>query len=104
MTRVITMVKASKGIRRRTRGIMSKKPRERGLSPITRALQKFEVGEKANIVIDPSFHKGQPHVRFHGRTGEIISRRGNAYVLSLREKGKKKTTIVRPEHLRKQRL
>ncbi|HDP96852.1 MAG TPA: 50S ribosomal protein L21e [Euryarchaeota archaeon] len=95
------MVKASKGIRRRTRGIMSKKPRERGLSPITRTFQQFKIGEKANIVIDPSFHRGQPHVRFHGKTGEIIGRRGHAYLLTVSEKGKEKVTIVHPEHLRK---
>ncbi|MDH4123363.1 MAG: 50S ribosomal protein L21e [Thermoplasmata archaeon] len=95
------MVKSSKGIRRRTRGIMSKPPRERGYSTLTRAFTKYEVGEKACIVIDPSIHKGQPHVRFHGQTGEIIGKRGAAYVLSVNEKGKMKTAIVRPEHLKK---
>lgn len=98
------MVKASKGIRRRTRGIMSKSPRERGLSPITRAFAKYEVGERACIVIDPSIHRGQPHVRFHGRTGEIVGRRGAAYVLAVNDKGKMKTAIVRPEHLKKQKM
>ena len=97
------MVKSSKGMRRRTRGIMSKSIRERGLSPITRAFTKYEVGDKACIVIDPSIHKGQPHVRFHGQTGEVKAKRGAAYVLSVREKGKMKTAIVRPEHLRKSR-
>lgn len=95
------MVKASKGIRNRTRGIMSKPPRQRGLNAITRTFQKFEVGEKANIIIDPAMHKGQPHKRFHGQTGEVIGRRGAAYILHVQEKGKLKTTIVRPEHLKK---
>jgi len=98
------MVKASKGARRRTRGKLSRSPRERGLSPLTRAFTKYEVGDKACIVIDPSFHKGQPHVRFHGQTGEIQGRRGAAYVLAVNEKGKMKTAIVRPEHLRKQKM
>jgi len=80
---------------------MTRRARERGRSPVTRALEQYEVGEKANIVIDSSFHKGQPHVRFHGKTGEVIGRRGDAYLLSIREKGKEKTAIVRPEHLRK---
>ena len=98
---VIPMVKSSKGMRRRTRDKMSKSPRERGLSPITRAFTKYDVGDKASIVIDPSIHKGQPHNRFHGQTGEVIAKRGAAYVLKVREKGKMKTAIVRPEHLRK---
>ena len=98
---MIAMVKASKGIRSRTRGIMSKPPRKRGMNAITRSFQKFEVGEKANIVIDPAMHKGQPHKRFHGQTGEVVGRRGAAYILTVCEKGKMKTTIVRPEHLKK---
>lgn len=93
------MVKASKGMRNRTRNMMSKSPRKRGLNAITRSFQKYEVGDKANIVIDPAFHKGQPFKRFHGQTGEVIGKRGAAYILSVREKGKMKTTIVRPEHL-----
>ena len=97
------MVKSSKGIRRRTRGIMSKSPRERGLSPITRAFTKYEIGDKANIVIDPSIHRGQPHVRFQGQTGEVIGKRGAAYILAVNQKGKMKNAIVRPEHLRKQK-
>jgi len=95
------MVKASKGIRNRTRGIMSKPPRKRGMNSLARSFQKFEVGEKTNIVIDPAMHKGQPHKRFHGQTGEVAGRRGAAYIVSVREKGKMKTVIVRPEHLKR---
>jgi large subunit ribosomal protein L21e len=98
------MVKASKGIRSRTRNKMSKPPRKRGQNAITGCFQKYEVGDKADIVIDPAMHKGQPYKRFHGQTGEIIGRRGAAYILSVQEKGKLKTTIARPEHLRKSKL
>lgn len=95
------MVKASKGARRRTRGVLQKRARDRGLSPITRIFQRFEVGEKASVNIDPSIHKGQPHVRFHGRTGTVTGSRGKAYLLKVRMGGKEKEIIVRPEHLRK---
>ncbi|HUW43177.1 MAG TPA: 50S ribosomal protein L21e [Thermoplasmata archaeon] len=98
------MVKASKGTRSRTRHMMSKPPRKRGLNSIARCFQKFEVGDKANIIIDPAMHKGQPYKRFHGQTGEIIGKRGAAYILSVQEKGKLKTTIARPEHLKKSKL
>ena len=98
------MVKASKGIRSRTRNKMSKSPRKRGQNAITACFQKYEVGDKADIVIDSAMHKGQPYKRFHGQTGEIIGRRGAAYILSVQEKGKLKTTIARPEHLRKSKL
>ncbi len=95
------MVKASKGYRRRTRSVMQKRARDRGLSPITRMFQTFEVGEKASINLDPSVQKGMPHVRFHGRTGTVVGMQGNAYLLDVRMGGKLKQVIVRPEHLRK---
>jgi large subunit ribosomal protein L21e len=95
------MVKASKGYRRRTRYVMQKRARDRGLSPITRIFQTFEVGEKANINLDPSVHKGVPHVRFHGHTGTIVRMQGEAYLIDVRMGRKMKQVIVRPEHLRK---
>ncbi len=95
------MVKASKGYRRRTRSVMQRRTRDRGLSPITRAFQRFEVGDKASVNLDPSIHKGMPHVRFHGRTGTVKGMQGKAYVLDVRMGGKMKEIIVRPEHLRK---
>jgi large subunit ribosomal protein L21e len=63
--------------------------------------QKFEVGDKVNVNIDPSMHKGQPHIRFHGRTGTVTGTQGHAYTLDVRMGGKMKEIIVRPEHLRK---
>jgi len=95
------MVKASKGARRRTRSVLQKRARARGLSPITKAFQVFEVGDKAHIEIDPSIHRGQPHVRFHGLTGTVVGSQGGAYLLAVMAGNKKKQIIVRPEHLRK---
>ena len=95
------MVKRSKGIRNRTRHKLSRKFGERGLSPITRSLQKFQEGDKANIVIDPSIHKGQPHPRFHGLTGTIVGIQGKAYLVNIKDGNKLKTLIIRPDHLKK---
>jgi large subunit ribosomal protein L21e len=95
------MGRTSSGPRRRTRKKLQKRARERGLSPITRSLVEYQEGELANIVIDPSFHKGQPHPRFHGLTGRILCRRGSAYLLEVRTGKALKQVIIRPEHLRK---
>jgi len=95
------MVKASKGYRRRTRSVMQKRARDRGLSPITKMFQSFEVGEKVNVNIDPSIHKGQPHVRFHGHTGTVVGMQGRSYMLDVRMGDMMKKIIVRPEHLTK---
>ncbi|MHA1409647.1 MAG: 50S ribosomal protein L21e [Candidatus Odinarchaeia archaeon] len=94
------MVKKTKGYKCRTRKLFSKKPRERGLPPLGYLLREYKIGEKVNIVINPSVHKGQPHKRYHGKTGSIIGRRGQAYLISLKEGNKEKIIISRPEHLK----
>ncbi|MDG6224360.1 MAG: 50S ribosomal protein L21e [Candidatus Thermoplasmatota archaeon] len=94
------MVKRSKGTMVNTRQVLKKKPRNRGSPPVTRFLQTFEVGDKANIVIESSSQKGQPHHRYHGRVGTIIRSQGNAYVVRVEEERLNKDLIIRPEHLR----
>lgn len=96
------MVRRSKGTRSKTRRVLSKKHREKGLPTVTKVLQTFEEGEKASIVIDPSVHSGQPHRRFYGLTGTIVGKRGKAYLVEVRAGNKLKKVIVGPEHLRKQ--
>jgi len=97
----------SHGERKRTRKKLSKRKRERGLSPISRAIQRFEQGDKVHIRIDPSIHKGMPHRRFHGMTGEVLGARGRAFIVSISDgaRGRKrvKELFIRPEHLSLQR-
>jgi large subunit ribosomal protein L21e len=95
------MVKRSKGIRSKSRHILRKKPRDRGNSTITRTLSQFEDGSSVNIVIDPSSHKGMPHIRFHGKTGKIEGKQGESYIVGINEGKKHKTLIIKPEHLRR---
>jgi large subunit ribosomal protein L21e len=95
------MVKASKGIMRKTRQKFRKRVRKRGLSPITKALQRFEEGDKVTIMIDSGMHRGQPHKRFHGLTGVVTEKRGRAYVIDVRFGGKTKQAIALPEHLKR---
>ncbi len=95
------MVKRSKGIRSKSRKILRKKPRERGIHSITRALQQFEEGESVNIVIDSSIHKGMPHIRFQGCTGKIEGKQGESYLVGINDGKKHKVLIIRSEHLRR---
>ena len=95
------MVKRSRGIRSKSRHILKKKTREKGYSPITRALQQFENGESVNIVIDSSIHHGMPHIRFHGYTGKIEGMQGNSYLVGVDVGKKHKILIIRSEHLRR---
>ena len=94
-------MKASKGTRTKTRKLLRKKPRARGLSPITRSLQQFTEGDKVDIIIDPSVHNGMPFSRFHGLTGVVIGQRGAAYEVNVYDGNKLKMVVARPEHLRK---
>ena len=95
------MVKRSKGLRSKSRHKLKKKPRDRGINSITRALQEFVEGESVNIVLDPAVHKGMPHVRFHGYTGKVEGRQGESYLVGIDVGKKHKTLIVRSEHLRR---
>jgi large subunit ribosomal protein L21e len=92
-------MQASSGTRTKTRNKLKKTARARGLSPITKAFQTFEVGEKVNIIIDPSIHKGMPFSRFHGLTGVVVGERGAAYEVNVKDGNKMKMVVARPEHL-----
>lgn len=93
------MVKRSRGIRSKSRHVLRKKPKDRGISSITRAIQQFEIGESVNVNIDSSAHRGMPHPRFQGYTGKIEGTQGDAYLVGINVGKKHKTLIVRPEHL-----
>ncbi len=95
------MVKRSKGIRSKSRQILKKKPRNKGLKSITRALQEFVEGESVNIVIDPAVHKGMPHIRFHGYTGKVEGKQGESYLVGINDGKKHKILIIKPDHLRR---
>jgi large subunit ribosomal protein L21e len=95
------MVQTSRGLRRKTRNILSKTPRSRGMTPITHEFREFEVGEKVSVVIDPAVHYGMPHMRFQGKTGVVTGKQGRAFVVDLYMGDKLKTVVARPEHLKK---
>ncbi len=94
------MVKASKGPRRRTRSKLRKRVRNKGMSPISKSLQSFNVGDRAAIEIDPSIHRGQPHPRFQGLSGVILGTQGRSYIIEVRTGGKFRKLIVFPAHLK----
>jgi len=97
------MVKKSHGFRARTRALMSKNVRTRGLAPLSCILREYEVGERVNIVINPGVHKGMPHRRYQGRSGVISAKRGRAVVVDVPVGKAMRTIIVRPEHIRPSR-
>ncbi|MFQ5891282.1 MAG: 50S ribosomal protein L21e [Candidatus Methanofastidiosia archaeon] len=93
----------SKGFRSKTRGKLKKRARARGMISLSRILSDFKVGERVSVVIEPSIHKGMPHPKFQGLTGKVLEKRGNSYLIEIRDGGKLKRVISRPEHLKGQR-
>ncbi|MEM1927519.1 MAG: 50S ribosomal protein L21e [Acidilobaceae archaeon] len=95
------MVKAPRGYRHRTRKLLRKNVRERGAVPrVSVLLREYSVGERIAIVINPSFHEGMPHRRYHGKTGVIAGKRGECYIVRVNLGEKEKTLIVAPHHLK----
>ncbi len=93
------MGRRAKGFQHRSRNLLTRKPRERGKTTLTKILHGYEAGEKVVVKIDPSVHKGMPHRRFHGRIGVILMKRGRSYVVHVSQGDATKEIIVRPEHL-----
>ncbi len=90
----------SKGLRSKSRSKLTKHPRQKGLSPISRAIQDLPLGTRVSIILDSGVVKGQPHPRYHGRIGIVSERRGRAYIVDIRDGGSIKKVISRPDHLR----
>lgn len=80
---------------------MRKNVREKGaVPPLSLLMIDYNPGDKVHIVINPSIHKGMPHRRYYGKTGEIVGKRGKSYIVKVYIGDKEKTLFVRPEHLK----
>ena len=90
-----------KGYRNKTRSIHRKKVRERGLGSIEKYLIDYKIGDRVDVITDPSQHKrGFPHRRFHGKTGIIVGQRGRCYLVEVKLGNAEKTLIIGKEHIR----
>ena len=95
-------MRRSRGFRSKTRYKLKKSVKANRTNPITKSIQTFHENDLVHIIIDPSVHKGQPHPRFHGKTGRVVERRGKAYIIVINDGNKSKKLITRPEHLKMQ--
>ena len=92
----------SRGPRRKSRKILTKRVRERGKLGLSRLLTKYEMGDKVVVNIDSAIHKGMPHKRYQGKVGTVIEKRGKACVIEIPQSSKTvKLIIATSEHLRK---
>jgi large subunit ribosomal protein L21e len=93
-------MKKSKGYRSRTRKLLTKPPRRRGMEPLGPLLYRYVEGEQVSVQINPSVHKGMPHRRFHGKIGTILEKRGRAYIVEVRNGKQVKKIIALPNHIK----
>ncbi len=77
-----------------------KKIRTRGKISLSRYFQEFKQGDKVAVSIEPSIKNAIPK-RMQGRTGNVESKRGKAYVVTIKDHDKEKTFIIPPIHLKK---
>jgi large subunit ribosomal protein L21e len=88
------MVKRSKGaFNGRTRKLKGK-----SIVTVAQIIRTFKVGDK--VVVTPKARwDGMPHLRYTGRQGVILEKRGKAYMVEVRDYKVKKNIIVGAVHL-----
>lgn len=81
--------------------MLKRKPlRSRGKVSFKRFFQTFKEGDSVSLVRELSSSKPSFPTRMQGRTGRVIGKRGNAYVIEVYDFNMKKQFIVKPVHLR----
>jgi len=91
----------SRGPRRKSRSVLTKRVREKGKLGLSRLLAEYALGDKVVINIDSGIHRGMPHKRFQGKVATVVEKRGRAYVLDIPQRKTSKFVIAGPEHLQK---
>ncbi|XP_045480440.1 60S ribosomal protein L21 [Harmonia axyridis] len=63
----------SKGYRRGTRDLFSRKFRRHGVIPLSTYMKVYKVGDIVDIKGNGAVQKGMPHKAYHGRTGRVYN-------------------------------
>lgn len=95
------MTQRKGGYRRKSRKLMRKNVSERGKISITRFIMEYKPGEHVVLKAEPAYHKGLFHLRFYGRNGVVLAKRGRCYEVGVYDGSRQKVLIVHPVHLRR---
>tara|TARA_Y100000310_G_scaffold345249_1_gene463111 strand:- start:2742 stop:3032 length:291 start_codon:yes stop_codon:yes gene_type:complete len=95
------MVQRTGSLRRKTRSKLRKNVAVKGKVKIRDYLHEFKQADKIILVAEPAIQSGMHHPRFQGKAGEVISKQGACYKISIKDGNKPKTLIVHPIHMRK---
>jgi len=78
----------------------SKSIRNRGKIKLSRYFQELKKGDTVSVVKEMAVASNFPE-RLQGRTGKIENRRGEAYLVKIKEQDKEKRFLINPIHLKK---
>ena len=77
-----------------------KQVRTRGKIMFSRQFQSLVPGDSVAVIREAAVKSSFPE-RLQGRTGTVLERRGQAYVVEIKDNKKEKRFIIGPVHLRK---
>jgi large subunit ribosomal protein L21e len=78
-----------------------KKPmRKRGKLSFSRYFQEFKEGDRVSVDKELSVNSNFPK-RIQGRTGKVVGKRGQAYIVDIKDQDKEKRFLIKPIHLKK---
>jgi len=80
--------------------VRRKKVRTRGKLQLSRYFQEFKQGDKVCVVKERAIKSSFP-IRLQGRTGQVESKRGKAYIVAIKDQNKEKKFLIEPIHLKK---
>ena len=80
--------------------VKRKSIRTRGKIQFSRYFQEFKEGDSVAITKEAAVASSFPK-RLQGRTGFVEGKRGNSYVVNIKDQTKEKKFIVQPIHLKK---
>lgn len=93
----------SKGYRRGTRDLFSRKFRKHGVIPLSTYMKTYKVGDIVDVKGNGAVQKGMPYKAYHGKTGRVFNVTAHALgvIVNKRVRGKiiPKRINVRIEHV-----
>ncbi|XP_058791618.1 large ribosomal subunit protein eL21-like [Phymastichus coffea] len=93
----------SKGYRRRTRDLFSRKFSRHGVIPLSTYMKVYKVGDIVDIKGNGAVQKGMPYKAYHGKTGRVfnVTQHALGVIVNKRVRGRiiDKRINVRIEHV-----
>ena len=80
--------------------IKRKSLRSKGKIKLSKYFQDIEIGDSVSVISELALQPKFPS-KLQGRTGIVEGKRGNSYLIRIKDLNKEKTYIIHPVHLRR---